>query len=127
MLVVHLFFATSEPSHAEGVLKDHVGIKLTEEDLHIFHVHVQSEGHVLSKFLLEKWNLWSDEGGIELYVISFEHLVHGHSVQMETADWGLGNGVHNAGESAFSDNDLREGLRVHELHVVWVKSAGSGG
>ena len=45
---------------------------------------------------------------------------------MEFANWGLGEGIHHARESALGDNDLREGLRVHEVHVVWVKNTGIG-
>jgi hypothetical protein len=88
-------------------------------------MHIQSEGHVSSKLLLEKWNLGSDEGGIKLdWDFSIEKFVHGNLIQTEFTDWGLGNGVNHARESALGKNDLREGLRVHEAHVVWVKNAG---
>jgi hypothetical protein len=78
-LVIEELFRAKQihfPGHANGVLKDDVSVKLSEENSNIFPVKCELKGTISSNLFLEEWDLRSNESCVPFKVFLSKNLIN---------------------------------------------------
>ena len=76
LIVDQVSSVSVEPGHANGVLKDHVSVELSESNINILHVKVHNKRLIGSKLFLEQWDLTCDVSACEIEIINAKHFLH---------------------------------------------------